>query len=405
MAETVTSTRKTQKNKSVKVQKPLKLSEIKKTSLKRIRTGISEFDNVLGHGLVPGSVVLVAGEPGIGKSTLLTQLALCQSGSALYIAGEESPQQIKIRAERLRLDSDRLFILPETNIETIISTIQQFNNLTIVIVDSIQTMTTEQLTGTAGSIGQVRESAHQLLKMAKRTQIPVLLVGHITKSGAIAGPKVLEHLVDVVLYLEGDKRQDFRILRAHKNRFGPTDEVAIFQMTNQGMEEVKNPSKIFLEEKAEPAPGSAVVSVLQGIRPILVEVQALVVPTALVVPRRIANGVNQRRLQLLAAVLQKHGRLPLHRYDIYLNLAGGLKIDEPAADLGICLAIASSFKNQIIPPETFFIGEVGLLGEIRSVSQIEKRIKEAKRLGFKQAMTPQKYRSIGEVIHKTLKTT
>ncbi len=410
MAETIVSAKVKSASRRTKVKsiKPLKLSEIKKISLKRIKTGLSELDNVLGGGppageagLVPGSVVLVAGEPGIGKSTLLTQVLAKMGGPGLYVAGEESPEQIRIRTERLGLKSDDFFILPETNVETIISTLQHFNNLNIVIIDSIQTMTTDQLTGSAGSIGQVRESAHQLLKIAKAKQVPIFLVGHITKSGAIAGPKVLEHLVDVVLYLEGDKRQDWRILRAHKNHFGPIDEVAVFQMVGQGMVEVKNPSKAFLETSAgQQAPGSAIISVLQGLRPMLVEVQALVVATPLAIPRRISSGVSQRRLQLLCAVLQKQLQLPLYRYDVYLNIAGGLAINEPAADLGICLAIASSLKNKVIPEGTFFVGEVGLLGEIRAVGQIEKRIKEAKKLGLKQAVTPAKYRTINEVINK-----
>jgi len=402
MAETVLEVRAGEQKSRRKAVKPLRLSEIKKRKLERIKTGILEFDRVLGGGIVPGSVVLLAGEPGIGKSTLITQILAKVGG--LYVSGEESAEQIKIRTERLKVKEDKFLVLPETNVESIISAIQQFSHLIMVIIDSIQTMTTEDLTGTAGSIGQVRESANKLLKIAKKTNIPIFLIGHITKSGNIAGPKVLEHLVDVVLYLEGDKKYNFRILRAHKNRFGATDEVGVFEMRDCGMSEISDPSKLFLAQRVEKVSGSAIVSVLQGNRPVLVEVQALVVPTSLVIPRRVANGVSFQRLQLLCAVLQKRCRLPLNRFDVYLNVAGGLKVDEPAADLGICVAIVSSLKNKLISKETVFIGEVGLLGEIRNVGQLEKRIKEARKLGFKKAITTEKHRSITEVIHNILKT-
>jgi len=402
MAETMVGVRGKKLGAREKAAKPLKLSEIKKTKLARIKTGIGEFDRVLGGGIVPGSVVLLAGEPGIGKSTLLTQIMARLGG--LYISGEESPQQIKIRTRRLKVKEENFLILPETNVEVINLTIEQLSNVATVIIDSIQSMTTDDLTGTAGSIGQVRESANKLLKIAKKLDIPIFLIGHITKAGAIAGPKVLEHLVDVVLYLEGDKRHNFRILRAYKNRFGATDEVGIFEMSNMGMTAVDAPSKLFLAQRVEKVPGSVVVSTLQGIRPVLVEIQALVVPTSLAVPRRIGSGVNYRRLQLLCAVLQKRCHLPLWKFDVYLNVAGGLKVDEPAADLGICVAITSSLKNKLVEKETVFIGEVGLLGEIRRVSQLEKRIKEAKKFGFTKAITPEKYRSKSSAIHKVLKT-
>ena len=380
--------------------KPLKLSEIKKRKMSRTKTGMAEFDRVLGGGIVPGSVVLLAGEPGIGKSTFLTQVMAKLGG--LYVSGEESPEQIKIRTKRLKVKEENFLILPETNVETINLTIQQFSHLTMVVIDSVQSMTTEALTGTAGSIGQVRESTNKLLKIAKKTNIPMFLVGHITKTGSIAGPKVLEHLVDVVLYLEGDKRYDFRILRAYKNRFGATDEVGIFEMRNEGMAEISNPSKLFLNQRVKKVPGSVIISTLAGIRPVLVEIQALVVPTSLAVARRITNGISSSRLQLLCAVLQKRCRLPLNRYDVYLNVAGGLKVDEPASDLGICLSIVSSLKNKIVDRDTVFIAEVGVLGEIRRVNQLEKRVKEAKKLGFKKAVTPESHRFIGEVIKKML---
>lgn len=381
--------------------KPLKLNEIKRRKLSRIKTGVGEFDRVLGGGIVPGSVILLAGDPGIGKSTLVTQIVGKVGG--LYVSGEESPEQIKIRTKRLKVKEDKFLVLPETNVETITSTIEQLNNRTIVVIDSIQTMTTEELTGTAGSIGQVRESANKLLKTAKKLQIPMFLIGHITKAGAIAGPKVLEHLVDVVLYLEGDKKYNFRILRAYKNRFGATDEVGVFEMRDFGMNEVSNPSKLFLAERVEEVAGSVVFPAMTGLRTVLVEIQALVVPTSLVVPRRVANGVSFQRLQLLCAVLQKRCRVPLGKFDVYVNVAGGLRVDEPAADLGICLSIVSSLKNRVIDRETIFIGEVGLLGEIRNVSQLEKRVKEARKLGFRKAITPEKFHSINEVINKLLK--
>ena len=401
MAETIVGVRGKKSGARREAVKPLRLSEIKKTKLARIKTGVGEFDRVLGGGIVPGSVILLAGDPGIGKSTLLTQIMGKLGG--LYVSGEESPEQIKIRTRRLKVKEEKFMVLPETNVEAINLAIEQLKKIKMVVVDSIQTMTTEQLTGTAGSVGQVRESANKLLKTAKKFQIPMFLVGHITKAGAIAGPKVLEHLVDVVLHLEGEKSHNFRILRAYKNRFGATDEVGVFEMKDLGMNEISNPSKLFLSQRVEKVAGSVVVSTLQGIRPVLVEIQALVVPTSLVVPRRVANGASFQRLQLLCAVLQKRCRLPLGRLDVYINVAGGLRIDEPAADLGICLSIASSLRNKVIDRETVFIGEVGLLGEIRSVSQLEKRTKEAKKLGFKKAITPERYRSIGEVINKLLK--
>jgi len=398
MVETIVSTKRKAKSEKRKVIQPLRLSEIEKKKLARIKTGISEFDRVLGGGVVPGSVVLLAGEPGIGKSTLLTQI-LAQLGG-LYVSGEESPEQVKIRTRRLKVKEENFLILPETNVEAVISTIEQLPNLTIVVIDSIQTMTTEELTGTAGSIGQVRESANKLLKFAKRTKTPIFLIGHITKAGAIAGPKVLEHLVDVVLYLEGDKSQQFRILRAYKNRFGATDEVGVFEMKDLGMTAIEDPSQLFLSRRAKNVPGSVIVPILAGIRPVLVEIQALVIPTSLVVPRRVASGISFQRLQLLSAVLQKRCQLPLGKFDVYLNVAGGIRVDEPAADLGICLAIVSSLKDRTVNQEAVFIGEVGLLGEIRSVGQLGKRINEAKKLGFKEAITPEKYHSLGGVIKK-----
>ncbi len=380
------------------IVKILNLGQIKTKTHHRDKTEILELDRVLGGGIVPGSVVLVAGEPGIGKSTLLTQLAINNTYNnskigrdILYVCGEESPHQIKRRIERLVLKekqkrNQNLQFLPETNIENIVTTVTSLKiPPKLIIIDSIQTLWTQRLTGAAGSVGQVRECSNILLNIAKKTNIPIFLIGHVTKEGAIAGPKVLEHVVDTVLYLEGDRQHDFRILRTSKNRFGPTDEVGVFQMTDRGMKDVLNPADLFLQEdkQAVPKPGSAVICSVQGIRPMLVEIQALVVSTQLAMPRRVASGINQKKLQVLTAVLQKTLSLPLYQQDVFVNVAGGLKLQEPAIDLGLCLAIASSLKNKPLPKNAVCIGEVGLLGEIRKVSFMDKRVKEAKKLGYK----------------------
>ena len=399
LVETVVSARSTKHEaRNSKQAQIIKFQDIQNKEVERETTGIGELDRVLGGGLVPGSVVLLAGEPGIGKSTLLTQLAMKLGGktvgsvlTVLYVCGEESPEQIKLRIMRLkRTDlSERsvlsLSFLPTTDVDEVIS---QAGNPSLMIVDSIQTMATEDLTGMAGSVGQIRECAYRLLNLAKETGVPVFLVGHVTKEGAIAGPKVLEHLVDTVLYLEGDKHHEFRILRSQKNRFGPVDEVGVFTMSGSGLLEVNNPSDVFLEERQKNVPGSCVAIVMEGTRPVLVEIQALVVPSQLAMPRRVASGIDQRRLQLLVAVLSKRLRLPLATDDVYVNVAGGLNLKEPAADLAVCLAIVSSFKNKPIGAKTAAFGEVGLLGEIRKVSWSEKRIKEAKKLGYSQIISP-----------------
>jgi len=399
LVETVVSARSTKHEaRNSKQAQIIKFQDIQNKEVERETTGIGELDRVLGGGLVPGSVVLLAGEPGIGKSTLLTQLAMKLGGktvgsvlTVLYVCGEESPEQIKLRIMRLkRTDlSERsvlsLSFLPTTDVDEVIS---QAGNPSLVIVDSIQTMATEDLTGMAGSVGQIRECAYRLLNLAKETGVPVFLVGHVTKEGAIAGPKVLEHLVDTVLYLEGDKHHEFRILRSQKNRFGPVDEVGVFTMSGSGLIEVNNPSDVFLEERQKNVAGSCVAIVMEGTRPVLVEIQALVVPSQLAMPRRVASGIDQRRLQLLVAVLSKRLRLPLATDDVYVNVAGGLNLKEPAADLAVCLAIVSSFKNKPVGAKTAAFGEVGLLGEIRKVSWSEKRIKEAKKLGYSQIISP-----------------
>jgi len=374
---------------------PQKLSQIKSFTLARIKTGLLEFDLVLGGGLVPGSVILVAGEPGIGKSTLMLQLA--EKVGGLYVSGEESLQQIKIRAERLGLKSDRLLLLTETDADSISEVIRS-ENLKMAVIDSIQTLTTQDFVGSAGSVGQVRECAARLVKAAKRQGIPIFLIGHVTKEGAVAGPKILEHMVDTVLYLEGEKFGAFRLLRTTKNRFGATDEVGVFEMTDKGMMAVENPSKVFLAQRQKGVPGSVIVATMEGTRPVLVEIQALATPTQLAIPRRIASGIDYNRLQLICAVLAKRLGLPLASFDIFVNVAGGLRIEEPAADLGVALAIYSSFKNVVADVKTVVFGELGLLGEIRNVSQANQRIKEGKRLGFTKIISPGNYSSINQVI-------
>lgn len=392
----------------------INLSGLQKIDFKRSDTGFEEFNRCLGGGIVAGSLVLVSGDPGIGKSTLLTQLALNinsdvnhlssnlknpssiihdPSSKVLYVAGEESAQQIKIRVDRISPKQD-LAVLNEIDVDVILNQIENFNP-GLVIIDSIQTLQTQDLESAAGSVGQVRECAHRLQRLAKSLHIPIFLVGHVTKEGNLAGPKTLEHMVDVVLSLEGEPSSIFRILRSTKNRFGPTDEVGVFEMEERGMIEVKNPSKIFLDTKA-PAPGSAVAAILTGVRPLLVEIQALVTKTILPSPRRIGSGVDNNRLQLLAAVLQKRLGLPLFDQDVFVLVTGGLKVFEPAADLAVCLAIISSFKDQLISPKTVLIGEVGLLGEIRVVRQIDKRVSEAKKLGFTQVVSYENAKSLSD---------
>jgi len=386
-------------------KQPIRLSQVKGKQADRQTTGIGELDRVLGGGMVGGSVVFLAGEPGIGKSTLLTQLALEIKKEVLYVCGEESPEQIKLRVDRLGNKSmgAKLSFLAETNVDEIIASVQGMGKKpSLVIVDSIQTVRTDDLSGMAGSVGQVRECSYRLLNMAKEIGIPVFLVGHVTKVGTIAGPKVLEHLVDTVLYLEGDKKHTFRILRAQKNRFGSVDEVGVFLMTDRGLTEVKNPSDLFLEERQKNVAGSCVVATMEGTRPVLVEVQGLVIPSQLAVPRRVGTGVDQRRLQLLTAVLSKRCRLPLGQMDVYVNVAGGLRLTEPAVDLGICLAIASSLKNKVVPARMAMVGEVGLLGEIRKVSWLKKRVVEAKKLGYSRVIGPDQVKTLVEAI-KVLK--
>jgi DNA repair protein RadA/Sms len=369
---------------------PVPLTEITGEEKERLTIGMGEFDRVLGGGIVLGSLVLVGGDPGIGKSTLLLQAMnqLASSGaSVLYVSGEESLQQTKMRANRLGVASAHLFVVSETSLEKILQDIQSLRP-SAVVVDSIQTIYSSDLPSTPGSIGQVREASSRLLYLAKHLGIPIFLIGHVTKEGFIAGPKVLEHMVDTVLYIEGDANQAFRILRAVKNRFGSTNEIGVFEMKDSGLVEVANPSEYFLSERVQHASGSVVMPCIEGSRPILIELQALVVPTHFGAPRRTAQGVDGSRISLMAAVMEKRLGLPLLSHDIFVNIAGGMKVEEPGVDLGIIASIASSFRDKLIDPETVVFGEVGLGGEVRGISQPEVRVKESSRLGFKRCLLP-----------------
>ena len=368
---------------------PIAIGAIDGDTAHRISTDIAALDRVLGGGLVTGAVTLVGGEPGIGKSTLLLQAAeqLARGGVVLYVSGEESPRQIAIRARRLGTTSDNIRLFAETSVERIISVTESMKPVAV-IVDSIQTVHTTTSASTPGSVGQVRDSAGLLMTAAKRLSIPIFLIGHITKEGTIAGPKSLEHIVDTVLYFEGDKFQNYRVVRAYKNRFGPANEVAIFEMHDDGLEEVPNPSAALLSQRSG-APGSAIVTALEGTRPLLIEVQALVSPTHFPSPRRMAMGTDANRVSLLLAVLERKSGGNFSTSDIYVNLAGGLQIDEPAIDLGIVAAVFSSHRNKALPYDLALFGEVGLLGEIRSVSQADVRAREAAALGFRRVIVPQ----------------
>lgn len=369
---------------------PQELSRIVSEAGDRFPLPMAEFNRVLGGGVVAGSLVLIAGEPGIGKSTLMLQVSgqtAATYGQVIYISGEETAQQIKLRAQRMGIKGDRLYLLAENNLESILSHIATMKPA-LVVVDSIQAIYHPDTDNSPGSVSQVRECAQQLQAQAKQSQVPVFITGHVTKEGAIAGPRVLEHIVDVVLYLEGEPFSAYRLLRGIKNRFGSTNEVGVFEMKERGLEEVPNPSKAFLSERMEAAVGSAVVPTLEGSRPLLAEVQALVNPTSFGLPRRTASGVDFNRLLLIAAVLSRRAGLKLGNQDIILNVTGGLKVSEPAADLAIALAIASSYRDMSVAPALVAVGEVGLNGEIRAVSQLERRLGEASRLGFKRGLVP-----------------
>lgn len=372
--------------------KAMRLKEVALIETPRIMTGLREFDNLIGGGIVPGSLTLVGGDPGIGKSTLMLQLSFClvkQGLTVLYVCGEESIEQTTMRAKRLGIDSDNLLLLSETNFACIKGQIEQINPDALV-VDSIQIVYKSEIPSAPGSVSQVREAATEFMHIAKGRGIATFLIGHVTKAGEIAGPRVLEHLVDTVLYFEGEKQHDYRMIRVVKNRFGPTDEIAVFQMQSKGLIEIHNPSQIFLEERMKGIVGSVIIPTIEGSRPILIEAQALVTETVFPTPSRRSTGLDQNRLALLLAVLEKRMGYQLFRCDVFVSIAGGMRILEPAIDLGILIAIASSLRNRRIDPETIVVGEVGLGGELRSVTRLESRIKEAIHMGFKRFVMPKR---------------
>ncbi len=372
---------------------PQPITQLATANEQRSTSGIGELDRVLGGGVVPGSVILIGGDPGIGKSTLVLQALghLARQGTALYVTGEESPQQVKMRADRLGVTEPSLLVLAETQVDAVLEQARTVRPL-VLAVDSIQTMFTESLASAPGSIGQVRESAAQLVQFAKRNALACVLVGHVTKDGSFAGPRVLEHMVDTVLYFEGDRGHSFRILRAVKNRFGSTNEIGVFEMKEQGLQAVENPSALFLAERPVDVPGSVVIASIEGTRPILVELQALVSSSSFGTARRTTLGMDHNRVALLVAILEKKMGLQLAGQDIFLNIAGGVRLDEPAADLGALVAIASSFLDKPIDPHTLIVGEVGLAGEVRAISQAEARVREGGKLGFKRCILPESSR-------------
>ncbi len=378
---------------------PQRLGEVSSDVGDRLFVPIEEFSRVLGGGIVPGSIILLGGEPGAGKTTLMSQVCamLAQElGTVLYVSGEESTRQIKMRADRLGLEAEDLYLLTETNLSSILEHVHQLNP-TILVIDSIQTTYTDESESSPGSVTQVRECASRLQGLAKSSGVCVFLIGHVTKEGSIAGPRVLEHIVDTVLYLEGDQFQAFRLLRSVKNRFGATSEVGVFEMQQGGMVEVPNPSEAFLAERVVNAPGSAIAITMEGTRPLLVELQALTSPTSFGNPRRTPNGVDFNRLLLISAVLSKRVGLKLHEQDIFVNVVGGLKVDEPASDLAMAVAMASSYYDKPVPADLAIVGEVGLSGELRNVSQLSMRLNEAAKLGFKRVLMPRMRRKVEDV--------
>lgn len=394
-------------NKSSSV-KPVVLGSIKADFKKRTQTKIPELDRALGGGIVEGQVVLIAGEPGVGKSTLLLELA-SKIRNTLYVSGEESLSQVSIRAERLGLGGKTIKFVEATDIDVVIDSAEKLgenvskSGKAVLIVDSIQTMATQDLSGMSGSVGQVRECASRLVKFAKTTGTAVFLAGHVTKQGSVAGPSVLMHIVDTVLWFEGDATTSLRLLRAHKNRFGPTDEVGVFSMGDSGLVSETSPEKLFLSKSGKSQPGSVVTATLQGTRVILTEVQALVVPTKTAFPRRIVQGISSNKFELLLAVLIKRADLPLYNFDCYLNISGGISVKEPSVDLAVCMAVASSYFDKSLAGGTCALGEIGLLGDIRKVSMQEKRVREAKKLGYKNIISSETEKYIGGVIKNNLK--
>lgn len=404
--ETLTAPQKSSPGrKSAHAQTPVSLTSIPQRQTIRISTKLSELDRVLGNGLVPGQVVLLAGEPGIGKSTILLQLANAL-GSVIYISGEESVSQIKLRADRLKVSSKQILLLEETNVDNAIAAIEQSISVSkpmAIIIDSIQTMVTDDLSGMAGAVGQVRESATRLTRLAKRLHVPLILVGHATKEGTVAGPATLAHIVDTVCWFEGDKDRELRILRSVKNRFGPTDEIGIFKMVETGLISIDEAKDMFFTETDKPVSGSCLTSVLEGTRPILVEIQALVSPSKSVYPKLVAQGVDQKRLEVILAVLVKHARLPLYDQNVFVNAVGGLNIKgEPAADLAIALAVVSSLQAKTLPSKLVAIGEIGLLGEIRPVPGEDKRKSAARRQKYSKFATHTEYKFLTQAISKLL---
>ena len=379
--------------------KLIRLADVKYEESKRFSSGFSEFDRVLGGGFVAGQVILMAGEPGIGKSTILTQICRNLSNDKiLYVCGEENPEQIKLRAERLGVNTNNLYMVTETDVDIIIAGVEQNPDTKLLIIDSMQTVTSSEFMGIAGSVGQVRGCIQKVAEVVKRLNISTIVIGHVTKEGTVAGPKVLEHLVDTVLYLEGDHNHLFRVLKTIKNRFGPVSEIGLFEMAEEGLREVLNPSEIFLSERSKVSVGSCVSVVMEGYRPLMFEIQVLTTKTMFGYPMRKASGFNVNRLQLLIAVLEKRCKVDLSQQDVFVNVAGGFKVSEYGVDLAVCLAIVSSVNGKTIPADLCAFGECGLLGEIRKVPQMDKRTAEAKKLGFKKIISPQDYKNISDVV-------
>lgn len=409
MVETKLEEKEARTKERIKPIEPILLDKINLEKSPRISTGSVELDRVLGGGIVKGQVILIAGEPGIGKSTLLTQLAKKiasedPKSQIFYASGEESALQIATRAERLKSKKPNIVILESTDIDAIILTLKENKEkIKLVIIDSIQTMSTSDLNGVAGSVGQVRECAFRLVNFAKKEGIPIFIVGHITKEGTVAGPAVLAHIVDTVLWFEGEKSLQLRLIRAVKNRFGPTDEIGIFEMTDRGLTSLTNADRIFLTQGTKEVSGSVVSSTMQGTRPMLVEIQSLTNSSKSAFPKRITQGIDTKRLELIIAILIKRCSLPLYDQDVFVNVTGGIKIEENACDLAVALSIASSFYNKPFPQNTIAIGEIGLLGEIREVIAEEKRIKEAKRLGFKKVVSKKEFKYLNQAIKEIIK--
>lgn len=409
LVETVNENRKLSKSNKIRSTstsdlKPTKLLDIKLLKIDRLQTKISELDRVLGGGLVSGQVVLIAGEPGIGKSTLLMQLSN-NLKNVLYVSGEESGSQVALRARRLGVKETAIQFLESTDCDDIISSLSNLKEKpSCIIIDSIQTMTTQDLTGLAGSVGQVRETASRFLKYAKSNNIPLIIVGHVTKEGTVAGPSVLAHIVDTILWFEGEKTSNLRLLRSVKNRFGSTDEVGIFQMEEKGLTSVVDAEKIFLEKKSTTeVAGSTTSILLEGTRSILVEIQSLVVPTKMAFPRRVAQGIDSKRLEMLLAILYRRCGISTFEMDVFVNVAGGIKAKDTSLDLAICLSIASSFYDKPLSKGLLAVGEVGLLGELRNVNMEEKRVKDAKRLGFTNVISSKNFKYLNQVIKDALK--